>query len=63
MTIPKLCRCAEVLAVVVAQVVVADDGGRLDPGRDEKVDEDGLELEMAIALVFHPLRPYLCLIF
>ena len=46
-SVPELGRCAEVLAVVVAQVVVADDGGRLDPRRDEKVDEDGLELGLA----------------
>ena len=48
-SIPELRRSTEVFAVIVAEVVVADDGGRLDPGRDEKVDEDRLELEMVIA--------------
>jgi hypothetical protein len=35
---------AEVLAVVVAQVVVRRDGERLDPGVDEELGEDRLDL-------------------
>ena len=45
--VPELCRCAEVLSVVVPEVVVADDGLGLDAGGDEEVDEDGLELGLA----------------
>ena len=35
-------RRLQVLAVVVAQVVVRDDGGRLDAGGHEEVDHDRL---------------------
>ena len=45
--VPELRRSAEVLSVVVSEVVVADDGGGLDAGGDEEVDEDGLELGLA----------------
>ena len=41
---PELLGCRQVLAVVVAQVVVADDGGELETRRDEEVGEDGLDL-------------------
>ena len=47
MIIPELGRRAEVLAVVVAEVVVADDGGRLDARRHQEVDEHRLELRLA----------------
>ena len=38
---------AEVLAIVVAKVVVGDDGSNLDTGADEEVSEDGLDLGLA----------------
>lgn len=37
----------QVLAVVVTEMVVRDDGGGLDAGRDEEIDEDGLHLGLA----------------
>lgn len=43
----ELLRRGQVLAVVVAQVVVADDGGRLDAGGDEEVYQHGLHLGLA----------------
>ncbi len=44
---PELLRRGQVLAVVVAQVVVADDALGLDAGVDQEVDEDGLELGLS----------------
>mmetsp|Transcript_46482 Transcript_46482/g.77422 ORF Transcript_46482/g.77422 Transcript_46482/m.77422 type:complete len:266 (+) Transcript_46482:554-1351(+) len=40
-------RGREVLAVIVTEVVVGDDGGGLDAGRDEPVDHDRLHLGLA----------------
>ena len=40
-------RRGEVFAVVVAEVIVADDGGWFDSGRHEKVHQDGLEFGLA----------------
>ena len=38
---------AEVLSVIVAQVIVAGDGGELDTGTDQEVDQSGLHLGLA----------------
>lgn len=44
---PELALGAQVLAVVVAEVVVARDGGQLDARVDEEVDEGGFHLGLA----------------
>jgi len=40
----ELCRRAEVLAIVVAKVIVRDDGGDLETSTNEEVSEDALDL-------------------
>ena len=43
---PEGLRSGEVHAVVVAQVVVADDGGGLEPCTHQKVHQHGLQLRL-----------------
>jgi len=43
----ELCRAAEVLSVVVAEVVVADDGADLETSADKEVSKDALDLGLA----------------
>ncbi len=42
----ELLRGGEILAVVVAQVIVAHDGRRFDSGRDEEIHENRLDLRL-----------------
>jgi len=44
---PKRLRRRQVHAVVVSQVVVGNDGRRLDPGADQEVDQHRLHLRLA----------------
>jgi hypothetical protein len=43
----ELLRSRQVLAIVVTQVVVADDGGELEASGDEEVGEDGFDLGLS----------------